>query len=138
MDRVMRYMLDSNIVSHAIRRQPNVVARLESVSVEECCISAVVRGELRFGVANNPSATKLARLVEAFFDTVVTLPWNARVADAYGELRASLQRAGKRSGELDEMIAAHAWTEGLVLLTANARHFEHIEGLVVEDWTKPL
>ena len=131
-----RYMLDTNIVSHAMRREPAVLARLASVSADDCCISAVTRSELRYGVALHPGATRLARLVGAYLDTAETLPWAGAEADRHGQIRAALRLKGTPNGGFDEMIAAHALAAGCILVTANVRHFARVEGLTVEDWTQ--
>ncbi|HRC69810.1 MAG TPA: hypothetical protein PLS42_09120 [Candidatus Competibacter denitrificans] len=84
-----RFLLDTDICSYAIKGQyPALDHRLRDVPPGQIAISAVTRAELRFGVALRPQATRLAYLVESFLQVVVTLPWDAVVADRYGTLRA--------------------------------------------------
>jgi tRNA(fMet)-specific endonuclease VapC len=129
-------MLDTNIVSVALRGHAEVDARLAQLASERWCISAITRAELRFGVAMKPGATTLARLVDAFLQAARTLPWDEAAADAHGRVRASLRSAGSPIGDFDEMIAAHALAAGAVLVTDNLRHFERVPGLALENWIR--
>lgn len=136
MPRHKLYLLDTDIASHVIRgTSPGADARLVSAPVGSLYVSAITRGELRFGVSRKPGALRLARLVDEFLIRVPTLDWTANAADAYGELRAELKRRGTPIGNLDTLIAAHALALGAVLVTANRRHFEPVPRLEIEDWS---
>ena len=113
----MRYLLDTNMASAAMRGVPAVDDRLRALQPSDWCISAVTRAELQFGVALRP--------------------WDAHAADAHGRVRADLRRAGTPIGDFDEMIAAHALALGAVVITDNVRHFERIDGLALENWLRP-
>jgi tRNA(fMet)-specific endonuclease VapC len=101
----------------------------------QLAISAVTEGELRFGAARLPHATRLHNMIEDFFLRVAILPWDSDAAQQYGQLRAALEREGQRLGNLDTMIGAHALALSAILVT-NDRAFGRIKGLKVEDWTK--
>ena len=133
----MRYLLDTNMASAAMRGVAVVDARLRALQPSDWCISAVTRAELQFGVALRPGATKVARIVEAFLAVAHTAAWDAHAADQHGRVRADLRRAGTPIGDFDEMIAAHALALGAVVVTDNVRYFERIEGLVLENWLRP-
>jgi|SRR5208283_1476800 len=131
-----RYLLDANIASCIIKgNSPAVDRRLVKVAMAELAISAVTEGELRFGAARLPHATRLHAMVEDFFLRVATLPWDSDAAQQYGQLRAALEREGQPMGNLDAMIGAHALAVGAILVT-NDRAFGRIKKLKVEDWTK--
>jgi tRNA(fMet)-specific endonuclease VapC len=130
------YMLDTNTVRAALRGTAGLDDRLLRLDPAEWCISAVTRAELRYGVALKPEATKIARYVEAFLQSTTTAPWDQAAADAHGKLRAKLRRAGRPIGDFDEMIAAHALALNAVLVTDNIRHFQLVEGLVLENWVR--
>jgi tRNA(fMet)-specific endonuclease VapC len=132
----MRYMLDTNAVSMALRGNDALDARLDAIDASHWCISAITRAELRFGLALKPQARALTRLVNAFLEVAHTAPWDAGAADAHGRLRAALRRAGTPIGDFDEMIAAHALVLGSILVTDNEQHFRRVEGLTVENWAK--
>ncbi len=129
-----RYMLDANIVSHALKGHAAVTRRLVETPMSALCISAITEGELRFGLSKRPGANRLKSLVEAFLIRVDVLPWTSRTAGQYGPLRAALALQGKTLGPLDTLIAAHAREAGAVLVT-NDKAFAEIEGLPLEDWT---
>ena len=131
-----RYLLDTNIASYIIKgNNPAVDRRVVKVPVEQLAISAVTEGELRFGAARLPHATRLHALVEDFFLRVAVLAWDSDAARHYGQLRATLERQGQPMGNLDMMIGAHALALGLVLVTSD-RAFARIKKLKLEDWSK--
>jgi tRNA(fMet)-specific endonuclease VapC len=133
-----RFLLDTDICSFIIKgTHPHIDAQLRELSPEQTLISAVTRAELRFGLAKRPDAIRLASLVERFLNTVITLPWDAAVADTYGLVRARLEKAGTPIGEHDTMIAAHALAMNLILVTNNVAHFQRVEGLRRITWNKP-
>ena len=129
------YLLDTNTASYIIKGNvPAVRRRLVRVPMAQIFISAVTEGELRYGVARRPEATKLERIVEEFLLRVTVLPWDSDAAKQYGYLRADLERVGQPIGNLDMMIGAHALAVGAILAT-NDRVFTRIKKLKVEDWT---
>jgi len=130
---VARFMLDTNIVSHLLRGHPAVVTAVTATAIGEICISAVTEGELRFGLARRPEATHLANLVREFLARVSVEPWNSDVAQRYGTLRAENQARGVSLSALDMMIAGHAYSLGLVLVTSD-NAFTHVQGLSVANW----
>ena len=132
----MSYLLDTNAVSAALKGNAEIDRRLRELPTAQWCISAVTRAELRFGVARRPEASRLAQVVDAFLSVARTEAWDARAADAHGYLRAVLASKGKRIGDFDEMIAAHALALGSTLVTDNVRHFSRVDGLRIENWIR--
>ncbi len=130
------YLLDTNIASSIIKgNSPAVDRHLVKVPMAQLAISAVTEGELRFGAARLPHATRLHNLIEDFFLRVAVLPWDSDAAQKYGQLRATLEREGQSMGNLDTMIAAHALALDAALVT-NDHAFARIKKLKVVDWTK--
>lgn len=127
-------MLDTNSVSHLVRKHPKVAQRLVESAPSSLCISAVTEGELLFGLANRPDATRLHLAVREFLKRVDVLPWDRGAAARYGLLRADLTRHGHGLAPLDLLIAAHALAIDAVLVTSD-RAFARVPRLVVEDWT---
>lgn len=127
-------MLDTNIISHFIKGNQAVCAKVVSVPMEDLVISAISEGELLFGLAKKPDAKQLSTIVHEFLIRIDVLPWDSSVAECYGVLRADMQRKGKTLGNLDMLIAAHALSLEIVLIT-NDRAFEQVEGLKIEDWS---
>lgn len=130
----MQYMLDTNTVSHLIKKHPAVSRRVVDVPMASLCISSITEGELLFGLAMRPDAKRLHTAVREFLLRVDALTWNSETAACYGTVRANMERQGKVLGSLDLLIAAHALSTGTVLVT-NDHAFCQVAELHVEDWT---
>ncbi len=131
----MRFMLDTNIIAYAKNNRPeNVLKRLTQYQPEDMCISAITMAELEFGVCNSsrPDQNRMALLL--FLSRIAVLPFDADAAREYGDIRADLTKKGTLIGANDLLIAAHARSLGLTLVTANTREFERVEKLRVENW----
>ena len=127
-------MLDTNTVSFLVRRSDRRLdERFSRVSPGHLCVSAITEGELRFGLAKRPEATRLARTVNAFLERVEIRPFDSAAAARYGVVRALLEAAGTRLADLDTLIASHALAEDATLVTHD-RAFSRVPGLTVEDW----
>lgn len=132
----MRYLLDTNAASYlALSRFPAMNERLIAAGASHVAISAVTEGEILYGLSLKPEARSLAVAMHQFLKQVRILPWDSSAANAYGPMRAVLQRTGRLLGNLDMMIAAHAIAEDAVLVTNDAA-FGRVRGLRVEDWTR--
>ena len=131
----MRYLLDTNacirILNGSSRR---VIERLERLDPVDIAMSAVVRAELVLGARKSSHVAENLRLVEAFFEPFVCLPFDSRTADVYGTIRADLEREGRPIGPNDLLIAATAIAHSLTLVTHNMSEFGRVPGLAVEDW----
>jgi tRNA(fMet)-specific endonuclease VapC len=127
------YLLDTNIASYIIKGHPAVRQRLVAVPIHQVSISAVTEGELRYDVARVPAGARLNAIVEEFLIRVAVHAWDSAAAREYGRIRATLERAGGKLGNLDTMIAAHALARGSVLVTHD-KAFARVEGLRTEDW----
>jgi tRNA(fMet)-specific endonuclease VapC len=132
---MMLYLLDTNAVSMALRRQPQLLARLEVLAAEQIALSVITEAELLYGLARRPEAHRLSRLVHGFLKNTEILPWTSEAARYYAEAKAELDRRGQPLGIADMMIAAHALAEDAVLVTNDAA-FARIDGLKTEDWTR--
>ena len=134
MTTVTRYMLDTNTVSHLLRKQPAVMQRVVAAPITALCISAITRGELLFGLARRPGATALHDAVWQFLRRVDVLPWDAATSEVYGRARADSQSQGRVLAPMDLLIGTHALSIGAVLVTSD-RAFAQLSGLSIEDWT---
>lgn len=131
------YLLDTNIVSFALRdRPPSVLAALRRLRPDQTGISAVTLAELRFGAARSASRLRYDGLITTFVSRVRVFPFDDAAAEAYGGVRAALESSGQRIGDLDMLIAGHALALGRVLVTNNRREFDRVVGLEVEDWSQ--
>lgn len=128
-------MLDTNTASYIIKgNPPKVRQRLNSVSMEQVCISSITQAELLYGLARhiNPGGLKIA--IHEFLLRVDILSWDSEAADCYAVLRAKLEKAGKCCGNMDMMIAAHALSANTILITSD-KGFRHMDKLQLENWT---
>lgn len=135
----MSYLLDTNVCIALINgTSPKIRARAaqairRGVTLET---SSIVAHELWYGVAKSERVVPNANRLAAFLARAVAiLDYSERDAHAAGEIRADLERRGKRIGEYDTLIAGQAFARNLVLVTANTREYARVKGLVVEDWT---
>jgi tRNA(fMet)-specific endonuclease VapC len=129
-----RFMLDTNAVA-ALMREPRtgVAARLAQADTT-ASISAVVAGELRFGVAKKGS-DRMADTVERLLHWLDIEPITPEVAKTYGRLRAELEAQGQPMDANDLWIAAHALSLDRLLVTDD-RAFERVRGLALENWAR--
>ena len=131
----IKYMLDTNIASYLIKgNSPHLENHIRTIPVEQVCISVITQAELRYGLARLPHATHLAQQVEHFLQGITVLDWDVAVADAYGLVRADLEKRGQPIGNMDMQIAAHALVKDLILVTHNTKEFQRVLGLKLEDW----
>ena len=130
-----RYMLDTNTISHLVKEHPAVARRVVSAPMASLCISVITEGELLFGLAKRPHATRLHHAVMEVLRRVTVLPWDRTAADSYGTVRATMERQGKILAPLDLLIATQALSVSATLVT-NDRAFAQVSGLHIEDWTE--
>jgi tRNA(fMet)-specific endonuclease VapC len=130
-----RYLLDTNIVSYLLNGQmPAATMRYKEKAADSMVISSITEAEIFYGIANRPGAIRLRIAAEGFFAKAVVSSWDSAAARTYGQLRAEQERKGRPLSVEDLMIAAHAMSLGLTLVTHD-QAFANVEGLQTEDWT---
>lgn len=127
------FMLDTDISSYIIKRRPATLAEKFQKQADSLCVSVMTAAELRFG-AEKAGRPQLAELVEAFLNRLAILEWTEDVCVHYARIRTALEQAGKPIGNMDLLIAAHAVSQRMTLVTNNLRHFSQVPGLKVEVW----
>jgi len=132
------YLLDTDIISYYIRdSDPSLAARLRFTPQNKLFVSAISAAELLHGIKRFPPIHSRRIAVELFLDAANVLDWTFAAAEAYAEIRHMLATSGDLIGELDMMIAAHALSAGLVLVSNNTRHHGRlVPPLQLENWTK--
>ncbi|NOX99488.1 MAG: type II toxin-antitoxin system VapC family toxin [Verrucomicrobia bacterium] len=130
----MKYLLDTNVCIDAMRGREEVVARLMSMSPDDCAISTVSMFELEAGARRSRDPESELGKVSFLCGTLNVLSWNEEAAKAAAEIRVDLETAGRKIGAYDTLLAGHALALGLVLVTDNVKEFSRVEGLVVENW----
>jgi tRNA(fMet)-specific endonuclease VapC len=129
----LKFMLDTDTVSYVLRNEGNAAAQLTAHLPSEVCISVITLSELRFG-AEKRKSRKLNALIDTFVAAVEPMPFDAAAAATFGRVRAGLESKGRPIGLLDALIASHALSLGVALVTNNARHFSGIPGLRTVNW----
>ena len=130
----MRYMLDTNIVSHLLRGHALVMQRVTQLPMASLCISSITEAELQFGLAKRPGNKALHQAVKELLLRLESLPWSSAAALVYGVARWRTTQSGKTIAPLDLLIATHALSIGAVLVT-NDQAIAQFGGLQVQDWT---
>ena len=133
----MKYLLDTNALSEPARRRPSpaFLERLGRLQAR-VCTSVLCVGEMLYGARRSTSARRYEEyLRDVVLTTIPILDVDLRVAAAYGELRATLERRGLARADLDLLIAATALANDAAVVTRNVSDFDAIPGLRVEDWT---
>jgi len=133
----MRFMLDTNTCVDLIRqRNDRILRKMLRLKPDDLCVSSVTLSELEYGAAKSADPGRNRLALATFMTPLSVMPYDDAVAPVYGKLRAELERAGTPIGPLDTLIAAHALSLGLTVVTDNEREFRRVSGLKVENWTK--
>ncbi len=136
----MKYMLDTNIVSYYLKGlYPALTTQVEQLEIGDSALSVVVAGELWHGVERMQVSSIQNRLkakLNHFLQIMPVLGLSSDVGREYGSIYAQLEKQGQIIGANDLWIAAHAKSQGLILVTNNVREFERVDGLRVENWTE--
>lgn len=131
----MRHLLDTNAcVDYLTGRYPKLVARIQSSAPEDLCLSSVVAAELRYGADHSARRRTNHGRIDALLDEIECLDFDLRAAATYGRVREQLEAAGTPIGPNDMLIAAHALSRGLSVVTDNVAEFKRVKGLKVENW----
>ena len=132
----MKLMLDTNICIYIIKQQPpTVLSRFLEYQIGDICISAITLSELRYGVAKSKYKEKNSTALDEFIIPLEIVPFDEGAALIHGDIRACLENAGIPIGSMDYLIAAHALSLGVTLVTNNTREFMRIPNLTLADWT---
>ena len=127
------FMLDTDISSYIIKRRPATLLERFEKQAEMLSVSVMTAAELRFG-AEKAGRPKLVELVEAYLERLAILDWTNEVSGHYARIRSELERSGEPIGNMDLLIAAHAVSQRMILVTNNLKHFSNVPGLKVEVW----
>ncbi|MCM1087815.1 MAG: type II toxin-antitoxin system VapC family toxin [Muribaculaceae bacterium] len=133
----MKYMLDTNICIYVIKHKPDTVIRkFLSHDPEELCISAITYAELMHGVEKSIAVERNRIAMSLFLSPITILQFDGQAAEEYGRIKTELEKKGTPIGPMDTLIASHAKSRELIIVTNNTREFNRVAGLTVEDWTQ--
>lgn len=131
---MLRYLLDTNLCIRVLRDRPPEIRERFNLEADSLCISAVVLAELLHGAAKSQRPEHNRTEVERFAARLEVLPFDAPAADHAADIRARLERKGQAIGGYDLLIAGHARSRGLTVVTGNLSEFGRVDGLRCEDW----
>lgn len=131
---MLRYMLDTNICIFTIRKKPDAIRVAFNLHHTQMCISSVTVMELMYGVEVSSQSPRSLASVEGFIARLDVLDYDVPAAAHTAQIRAELTKAGRQIGPYDQMIAGHARSRGLVVVTNNTKEFKRVLGLRIEDW----
>lgn len=130
-----RFLLDTNICIYIAKHNPaSVRERFQQYSANQLVMSVITLGELRFGAEKSQSKVRAMAVIDDLASLISIEELSESTADHYGDIRASLQQSGQLIGNNDLWLAAHARSNGWVLVTNNEREFLRVDGLKVENW----
>jgi len=131
----MKLLLDTNICIFIIKQRPvTVLNRFLEYQVGDIGISSITLAELRYGVAKSTHREKNAKALDEFVIPLEVVSYDESAAHVYGDIRAALEKAGTPIGSMDMLIAAHAVSLGIPLVTNNTREFIRVPSLNIIDW----
>jgi tRNA(fMet)-specific endonuclease VapC len=132
----MKYLLDTNICIYIINEKPaKVLRRFERYPVHEFGISSITHAELQYGVEKSKNKNTNQAALDEFLLPLTILPFQGkRLVTCYGEIRTSLESKGQTIGPLDLLIAAHALSLDLTIISNNIKEFSRIPKLKCKNW----
>ena len=134
---MLRYLLDTNIVIYVLKRRPIEMLAHFNAHASRMAISAITLAELMHGAEKSSQVSANLVVIDDFCSRLEVLPYGPKAAQHYGAIRAALEQQGQPIGVNDLHIAAHARSEGLVMVTNNVAEFARVPALQVENWVQP-
>lgn len=131
---MLKFMLDTNIVIYIVKNRPEVVLDIFNTRSGQVCLSSVTLMELIYGAEKSASPARNLRVIEGFSARLEVLPYDDSAAIHTGQIRAELAKRGKPIGPYDQMIAGHARSKGLILVTNHTKEFKRAPGLRIDNW----
>lgn len=131
---MLRYLLDTNIVIYVLKQRPVEVLSTFNANASRMAISSITLAELLHGAEKSSRVSENLAAIEDFCSRLEVLPYGPKAAQHYGAIRAALEKLGQPIGVNDMHIAAHARSQGLVLVTNNLGEFARVPALEAENW----
>ncbi len=131
---MIKFLLDTNIVIYVLKRRPLEVLKIFNANASRMAISSITLSELIYGAEKSANIAKNLEAIEDFVSHLEVLSYDARASQHYGQIKAALEKKGKIIGENDIHIAAHAISQGLILVTNNLKEFKRVSNLALENW----
>jgi len=133
---MLKYLLDTNIVIYVLKRRPVEVLAVFNANASRMAISSITLSELMYGAEKSLNVNRNLEAIEEFVSHLDVLPYDAKASQHYGQIKATLERKGEIIGENDIHIAAHAISQGLILVSNNVKEFNRVPNLALENWVE--
>jgi tRNA(fMet)-specific endonuclease VapC len=132
---LIKYLLDTNICIYIMNQRPiEVIHKFKQFNLGDIGVSTITVSELYYGAVKSRNAKLNLQRIEEFLTPLEILPYDQDATALYGEIRSDLEQKGNIVGPLDMLIAAHALSHDIPLVTNNEREFKRIDRLMVENW----
>ena len=131
---MLTYLLDTNIVIYVLKRRPIKVLEIFNRNASRMAISSITLSELMYGAEKSIHFDKNLEAIEEFVSHLEVLPYDSKASQHYGKIKAKLEKKGQIISENDLHIAAHAISQGLILVTNNLKEFKRVPQLGLENW----
>ena len=133
----MKYMLDTNICIYIIKEKPiQILERFRTFSISDIGISSITLCELEFGVEKSQRKQQNRIALTQFLTPLEIEVFDESAAQTYGKIRNYLERNGLSIGYFDTLIAVHALSLEVVLVTNNEKEFSRVPGLTIDNWVQ--
>ena len=133
---MLKYLLDTNIVIDVLKRRPVEVLAVFNTNASRMAISSITLSELIYGAEKSLNVNRNLEAIEEFVSHLDVLPYDAKASQHYGQIKATLERKGEIIGENEIHIAAHAISQGLILVSNNLKEFNRVPNLALENWAQ--
>ena len=131
----MKLLLDTNICIYLIKRKPpEVLQMFNTYQVGDLGISSITVAELEYGVQKSQFPSRNQQALEQFLLPLQIVDFDNAAAVIYGNIRAILEKRGTPIGSLDTLIAAHAVSLQITLITNNVKEFSRVPNLELDNW----
>lgn len=131
-----KYLLDTNICAYFFNGQFSLIEKIREIGFENCVVSEITIAELKYGVAKSTKKEKNQQALATFQSKIEVLPIFPAL-DVYATEKARLKTKGKMLDDFDLLIGSTAIFNNLTLVTKNVSDFDRLNGIVIEDWTRP-
>ncbi len=133
----MMFLIDTNICIYIMNdHPPEVIQKFRKIGVGNISISSITVSELQYGACKSKQIKKNIKRLDEFLSPFEILAYDENASNYYGKIRSQLEKQGNIIGPLDMLIAAHALSENLTLITNNEKEFKRVKSLKVENWIK--
>src|SRR6056297_2085554 len=133
---MLRYMLDTNILIYTVKNKPEIVRQQFEEHDGEICASSITAMELLYGAHKSQAVRRNLDVIDGLLGRLELLDFDLGAAEHAGQIRAELAASGNPIGPFDIMIAGHARSTGLCLVTNNQREFARVGGLRLANWAQ--